>query len=146
MTGETITTVEDLKALPSETILRGASGQAYLILMGYIYGAGNARSMAYAEVRFGLPMTVLYRPDADTGPPESDETAPRSWVQYGARPAREPDGPAFRIELSLEELRYSYRAKPRDRQDYDLVQRTVRAVYGPWVVVDPADPYDWEKR
>ena len=65
MTGETITTVEDLKALPSETILRGAAGQAYLILGGYIYGAGNARSMTYAEVRFGLPMTVLYRPDVD---------------------------------------------------------------------------------
>ena len=66
--GETITTVEGLEALPSGTILRGSAGQAYLILMGCIYGAGNDRSMAYAEVRFGLPMTVLYRPDVDPKP------------------------------------------------------------------------------
>ena len=65
---QSITTVEDLKALPSETILRGAAGQAYLILMGCIYGAGNERSMAYAEARFGLPMTVLYRPDVGPKP------------------------------------------------------------------------------
>lgn len=66
--GETITTVEEVEALPSGTILRGAGGQAYLILGGYIYGAGNARSMTYAETRFGLPMTVLYRPDVDPKP------------------------------------------------------------------------------
>ena len=66
--GETITTVEGLEALPSGTILRGSAGQVYLILMGCIYGAGNDRSMAYAEVRFGLPMTVLYRPDVDPKP------------------------------------------------------------------------------
>lgn len=66
--GETITTVEEVEALPSGTILRGAAGQAYLILGGYIYGAGNARSMTYAETRFGLPMTVLYRPDVDPKP------------------------------------------------------------------------------
>ena len=66
--GETITTVEGMEALPSGTILRGSAGQAYLILGGYIYGAGNARSMTFAEVRFGLPMTVLYRPDVDPKP------------------------------------------------------------------------------
>ncbi len=91
MTGETITTVEDLKALPSETILRGSAGQAYLILGGYIYGAGNARSMTYAEVRFGLPMTVLYRPDAEPEPraaiaeeiAQAVEDLARPWAPMG---------------------------------------------------------------
>jgi hypothetical protein len=114
MTGDLITTVEELDALPDDTILRGREGQAYLIAGRRVFGAGNDQAMAFREIEAaGLPATLLYRPDR---PALSDaalieEAARRGLTVHGTvvghewvamtPSAEEPDG--LRLTIDTDE-------------------------------------------
>jgi hypothetical protein len=70
----TVTTVEEVKALPHGSVLRGREGQAYLRLGDRIYGAGNGQAMAVREIEAaGLPATVLFEPEGGTDTDEWSE-------------------------------------------------------------------------
>ena len=48
--------------------------------------------------------------------------------------------------MSLDQIKYYYRTRAADRQDYEIVRREVTQHYGPWTVYDPVEPYDESKR
>ena len=75
MSGETITTVEGLEALPVSSVVRS---QVTLVYERWSYPElypwrtpGGPED--YSSRHIDLPVVVLYRPDADTGPPAPDK-------------------------------------------------------------------------
>lgn len=63
----TVTTAEELDALPHGTHLRGRDGQAYLIVDAGIYAAGSGVRLTPLIVEAtGLPARVLYVPTEET--------------------------------------------------------------------------------
>ena len=71
---------------------------------------------------------------------------PTTTTEYGTRDVHAPDAPVFNTDMSLDQIKYYYRTRAADCQDYEIVQREVTQHYGPWTVYDPVEPYDESKR
>lgn len=68
MTGEQITTLADLMALPSNSVILDSMGDPGLVgLEGVTYRESSVWPLDYVAKYF-LPATVLYRPDAEPVP------------------------------------------------------------------------------
>ena len=71
---------------------------------------------------------------------------PTTTTEYGTRDVHAPDAPVFNTDMSLDQIKYYYRTRAADCQDYEIVQREVTQHYGPWTVYDQVEPYGESKR
>lgn len=70
--GDAIETADQVPALPHGAIVQGRHGQAYLVLEGAVFAAGNEKRLDVDDLDIGKPFTVLFVPGVPATPPAED--------------------------------------------------------------------------